>query len=475
MKVPQESEDALPTTLEDERYDVRVINPVRLAPTLFATISRLPGRYNFKPHIGLMPGGAIVMFVAHSHSEEIFTSQNVDHPARSLTSHVVMYRSSDGGKTWGRGRHVKELLGGHEPSVSIIDGVLFVQIHIHGSGGFPDPYAERDHSYVLIARSENGGESFATTILDRTVTGAVKDERIETARNIIKLSDGRLWFGVGVGSRHRAAISGDLGLTWKIEDTEVRGAAYEGVSRSFFCEGLAFRTIQGRLMMLTRVDYGFARFAEPLPHNPVYAGGTLSDNFDGEVLFTSTDEGQTWAPMRALGFPALMYPSIVGLEENRMLFTFTVREIPPEGSGCIHRKVGVQAIIIVEQTDGSIDFDFSQDVAVIDDCTPDSMRNAGCFGNTLRLPDGTFVTPFSYPLIDADILELADRKEYLKEEVYNYWASLQNTYSSRYQDYVMEDPALTELHLRRNFSALFLYGQAANKGGIATAVVRWSL
>ena len=146
-------------------------------------------------------------------------------------------------------------------------------------------------------------------------------------------------------------------------------------------------------MMLTRVDYGFARFAEPLPHNPVYAGGTLSDNFDGEVLFTSTDEGQTWAPMSALGFPALMYPSIVGLEENRMLFTFTVREIPPEGSGCIHRKVGVQAIIIVEQTDGSIDFDFSQDVAVIDDCTPDSMRNAGCFGNTLRLPDGTFLSP----------------------------------------------------------------------------------
>jgi hypothetical protein len=103
------------------------------------------------------------------------------------------------------------------------------------------------------------------------------------------------------------------------------------------------------------------------------------------------------------------------------------------------------------------------------------MRNAGGFGNTLQLPDGALVTPFSYPLIDPEILEMADRKEYMKEEVFDYWASLQNTYSFRYRDIVREDPVLSELHLRRNFSALFLYGQAANKGGIATAVVRWSL
>jgi len=32
-----------------------------------------------------------------------------------------------------------------------------------------------------------------------------------------------------------------------------------------------------------------------------------------------------------------------------------------------------------------------------------------------------------------------------------------------------------EFHLRRNFSALFLYAQCANKGGIATATVRWKL
>lgn len=85
------------------------------------------------------------------------------------------------------------------------------------------------------------------------------------------------------------------------------------------------------------------------------------------------------------------------------------------------------------------------------------------------------MTPFSYPLIDDDILDLANRNEYPKEEVYDYWAGLQKTYSERYKDHVKDDPVLSELHLRRTFSALFLYGQAANKGGIATGMVRWKL
>lgn len=458
-----------------EPYDLPVINPARLGPSLPATISRLPGRYDFKPHIGRLPDGEIVMFVAHTHSEEVYTSQNVAPPARSLTAHVVLYRSKDDGRTWGRGRHVRELMGGHEPSVSIIDGVLFVVVSIHGSGWFPDPHSERDHSYVVIARSVDGGESFTTRILDRAVTGASEEERIDCTRNILQLSDDCLWMGLGIGARHKVVLSEDLGLTWRFEDAAVHGASYDGLGRSFFCEGVAFHTNRGRLMMLSRVDFDFVRFAKPLPHDTNYQGGTQLDNFDGDVLFTSDDEGRSWKPLRAVGFPSLMYPSVVGLEDNRMLLTYTVREIPPEGSGSIHPRVGVQAIVIEEQDDGTIDFDFSRDVIVIDDCTPDSMRNAGCFGNTLRLPDGTFVTPFSYPLIDPEILDLADRKEYLKEEVFDHWASLQDTYAFRYKDIVKDDPVLSELHLRRNFSALFLYAQAAQKGGIATAVVRWSL
>lgn len=461
------------TVVED--YDVRVINAEQLPELLPATISRLAGRYIFKPHIGRLDDGQLVMFADHTHPEEIYTSQNVDRTSRSLTTHAVIYRSDDEGLTWSRGLHVKELIGGHEPSISIFGGVLFVQTTIHGSGWFPSPYAERDHSYVVIARSEDGGRTFTNTIFDREVTGAGVDEHIDTTRNILQLPDGRLWVGFGLGARHRSAVSDDMGRTWTFEEAEVSGSRYEGVSRSFFGESLVFYTNSGQLMMLARVDYGFVRFENPLAHDPKYEGGTHLDNFDGEVLFNSRDDGKTWTPVRAIGFPALMYPSIVNLEGNRMLLTYTVREVPPPGTGSIYPKVGIQAIVIEEREDGTLDFDFSRDVAVIDDSTPAAMRNAGGFGNTLQMPDGTFVTPFSYPLIDDDILELANRKEYLKEEVYDYWAGLQKTYPGRFKDIVKDDPVLSELHLRRSFSALFLYAQAANKGGIATAVVRWKL
>ena len=225
--------------------------------------------------------------------------------------------------------------------------------------------------------------------------------------------------------------------------------------------------------MMVQVDYTHVRFTDPLTDDPNYQGGTLTDNFDGKVLFNSFDNGRTWTPVQAIGFPAFMYPSIVNLKGNRMLFTYTVCEIPPAGTGSIYPHVGLQAIVVEEHDDGTLDFDCSRDVIVIDDSTPAAMRNAGGFGNTLQMPDGTFVPPLSYSMIDDDILELANRKEYLKEEVYNYWAGLQRTYPERYQDHVKDDPVLRELHLRRTFSAMFLYDQAANKGGIATGVVRW--
>jgi len=458
-----------------EIYNMDVINNVSLPKKIESHIARLEGTYNFKPHIGKLPNGDIIMFVAHTHAEECITTHTAKNSPRALASHVVMYRSTDNGKTWGWGHHVREMVGAHEPSVSIIDGTIFVFTHFQGDGGYPDSFAERLYPYSMIFRSTDGGITFDKTYIDRDFTGAADDEKIYVPRNIIKLSDGRLYTGVVVGNSHRAIYSSDNGASWAVEHVEVKGCHYKNVMRSFFTESVFFYTNSNRFMMLTRVDYDYAVFDSPLLFGPESGGKTGLDNFDGEVLFESTDAGLTWFPLRAVGFPSLMFPSIVNLEDNRMLFTYTVREIPPEGSGCIHPKVGVQAIVIEEISDGFIDFDLSHDVIVIDDCTPASMRNAGCFGNTIMTDDGYFLTPFSYPLIDEDILELADNKEYMKEEVFDYYASLQNTYNYRYKDFVYDDPRQTELYLRRTFSALFLYAQCANKGGIATAVVKWKL
>jgi len=458
-----------------DKYRMKVVNNRKLTDHIDAGIIRLEGRYNFKPHIGVLPDGEVVMFVAHAHAEERITVHVAKHSPRAMTSHVVMYRSIDGGETWGWGRHVREMVGGHEPSVSIIDGILFVTCHFQGDGGYPDSFAERNYPYSVLFRSADGGLTFEKFYIDRDFTDAAPEERLYINRNIIKLSDGRLLFGIVAGNRHISCYSGDLGLSWECKEALVPGCRYEGMSRSFYTEALFFHTNAGRLMMMSRVDYDYAVFEDPLPHHPDGGGNTKLDNYDGEVLFESKDNGLTWLPIRALGFPSLMYPSIVNLDGGNMLFTYTVREIPPAGSGCVYPKVGVQAVVITELPDGSMEVDMENDVIVIDDCTPDSMRNAGCFGNTVLLSDGSFLTPFSYPLVDKDILELADNKKYMKEDIFDYYASMQNTYTYRYRDFLTDDPVLTELYLRRAFSALFLYAQCANKGGIATAVVRWQL
>ena len=456
-------------------YKMKVVNSSKLPAFIDAKITRLEGKYSFKPHIGKLPNGDIVMFVAHAHAEERITTHTAKNSPRAMTSHVVVYKSTDGGKTWGWGRHVREMVGGHEPSVSVIDGVIFVLAHFQGDGGYPDSFAERLYPYSMLFKSDDSGETFSRLYIDRQFTKISKDERLYVGRNVIKLSDGRLFFGICAGSRHLGAYSDNQGKSWTVFEVSVKGCRYDGKARSFFTEAVYFHTNSGRLMMLSRVDFNYVVFDNPLPYDPKYGYKTHLDNFDGEILFESRDNGLTWEPLRAVGFPSMMYPSIVNIDDNRMLFTYTVREIPPEGTGCIHPKVGVQAIIIEEISDGSVEFNISGDVIIIDDCTPASMRNAGCYGNTIMLDDGTFLTPFSYPLIDDDILELADRKEYMKQEVFDYWADMQDTYTYRYKDFINDDPKLTELYLRRAFSAMFLYGHCANKGGIATAVVKWKL
>lgn len=458
-----------------ENYKMKVVNNSVLPDVIEGKITRLEGNYNFKPHIGRLDNGEIIMFTTHAHAEECITTHTAKNSPRAMTSHVVMYRSADNGKTWGWGRHVREMAGGHEPSVSVIDGNVFVLAHFQGDGGYPDSFAERLYPYSMVFKSTDNGRTFEKFYIDNDFAKTKSGETVYISRNIVKLNENRLFFGVVIGNRHAAAYSDDSGKSWHIENVVVSGCRYENVMRSFFTEALFFHTNSGRLMMLTRIDFGYAVFDNPLPYDTKYNGGTMLDNFDGEVLFESVDDGLTWKPLRAVGFPALMYPSIVNLDGNKMLFTYTVREIPPENTGCIYPKVGVQAVVITEDINGEINFDLNADVIIIDDSTPDSMRNAGCFGNSIMLDDGSFLTPFSFPLIDSEILELANKKEYLKQEVFDYYASMQNTYKYRFRDFIYDDPKMTELHLRRAFSALFLYAQCANKGGIATAVVIWQL
>ena len=99
---------------------------------------------NFKPHIGALSNGELLMFVSHTHPEEAATGG-------TLSAHPVLYRSSDGGRTWSDGRHIPEMIGAHEPAVTIIDGVVFVT-SVFLEVPYRDPYGGRGHVYCVIYR-----------------------------------------------------------------------------------------------------------------------------------------------------------------------------------------------------------------------------------------------------------------------------------------------------------------------------------
>ena len=67
-------------------YSLKVANPEQLPVSLEGSITRLEGTFNFKPHVGLLANGEVVMFLAHAHSEEKITSANAVNSDRALSS-----------------------------------------------------------------------------------------------------------------------------------------------------------------------------------------------------------------------------------------------------------------------------------------------------------------------------------------------------------------------------------------------------
>lgn len=89
-----------------------------------------------------LPDSEILMFLSHTHPEEAVTGG-------SLAVHPVTYRSADGGRSWTDGRHVPEMIGAHEPAITVIDDVVFVTTHFYPPPSNA-PYAGRDHAYCII-------------------------------------------------------------------------------------------------------------------------------------------------------------------------------------------------------------------------------------------------------------------------------------------------------------------------------------
>ena len=289
------------------------------------------------------------------------------------------YRSSDGGRTWSDPEECG--VDGGEPCFTRLrDGSLFIFNHWR--------------------RSENGGRTWV-----RGTPPADLDTCVALSRNVLELKDGSL-LGI-VGEDYRSgneyvARSTDGGLTWP----ETHPVQVEGIPEGYtvFGEAHLWQARSGKLYAVCRVDHRDfplpGRVLSPQEMGNVacslfhYGYPLVRDLADAELdqlnhlkVFSSTDLGRTWQPAADLGDYGYMYPSILRLQDGRLLLTFTVRTIDP--------PLGVRAVLGVEEEDG-FQFDFEHDMIMIDTKNPIGRCSGGGFGPTTQLDDGSLVTSYSY-------------------------------------------------------------------------------
>jgi hypothetical protein len=203
---------------------------------------------------------------------------------------------------------------------------------------------------------------------------------------VLELADGSLVLGVSaVGGKDFLWRSRDKGKTW---DRSL-ACSFEGVDKSklwwpLMAETIFWQAANGDLLGLWRVDH--LVFPAPGAEPPK----ERNDTYERMIVFRSKDGGRTWTREPELGSGYTeYYPSIIRLDDRRLLLTFTVRGRVGQ------QQIGVQAVLGRETRDG-FTFDFTSDRLILDDRTPPNQEQGGGFGPTVRAKDGALVTSYSY-------------------------------------------------------------------------------
>ncbi len=344
--------------------------------------------------------------------------------------------------------------------------VLLITTHLLA----PDVRNTTGHTTAYIHRSEDGGSSWTSASID--VDMIPEDVPYTyTSRNIIELPDGAFMMGVGSGhGRDFLFRSTDSGHSWQVEKMSIEGfdnAAYE---YSILQEGIFFHTDSGRLLLFSRCDTRLMEFERSLPGlaEADLSGASDSDHYDVEILFESTDDGRTWRPVNGIPILGCMYPSVCNLGGGRYLFTYTQR-VPVAG-----RRMGVYALVLEEQADGTFRADVDHDLLVIDEKTPDYFDSGGGFGNTLRLQDGSLATPYSYLDADPEIEELMRTGAFMEKETFDHYRNKALPYYRNWVNHVTWEGAKDSDAIMQRHVFLGCTG-VLNLSGPVTEICKWRL
>jgi photosystem II stability/assembly factor-like uncharacterized protein len=320
---------------------------------------------DYKPCIARMPDGELLVTAFHQHKRE----------GNKVMEQTMLFRSPDGGRSWSRPEKL-DLLG-REPYLTVLnDGTVFITGHLLAQ----DVRNEWGYTTGFLHRSTDRGKSWESV---RVESETIKPKAANhTSRNLLQLADGKLLLGVdydGGGGPYFAWRSTDNGKSWdKSQRLEPRD--FQSVYGFFGGETWLWQARGGKIWALVRVDSN----EFPINGRPIKAGNDQADHF---VLFSSSDGAKTFDRVRDFGDYGEMYMSLLRLQDQRRLLTFTVRDLNP--------PLGVRAVLGVETDDG-FEFDFVHDRIMLDTRTPVGKFQGGGFGPTVQLGDGTLVTSYSY-------------------------------------------------------------------------------
>jgi hypothetical protein len=320
---------------------------------------------DYKPCIARLPDGELLVAAFHQHAKG----------GGKVLEQTLLFRSSDGGKTWSKPEPL-DLLG-REPYLTVLkDGTIFLTGHLLAS----DVRNSYGHTCGFVHRSTDRGRSW--TSIRIASEGVKPGASSHTSRNVLECADGSLLLGVdydGGGGPYFTWRSLDKGATWD-RDRPCAIEGFRSVDGFYGGETWLWQARSGRVWALTRVDSN----EMPIAGRPIRSQNDQGDHFR---LYTSDDLGRTFHFHGDFGDYGEMYMSLLRLDGGRLLLTFTVRDLKP--------PLGVRGLLGEETPDG-FRFDFGRDRLLIDTRTPVDRAQGGGFGPTMRLDDGTLVTSYSY-------------------------------------------------------------------------------
>lgn len=353
---------------------VNVENPSSLPGQIAAQRVPVGVTGDYKPDLAILPSGEMLLVMF----------QPVTNPNGTYQENMIMYRSEDGGQTWGT-RNMLPLFGREPYFTQLKDGTLFITASFLSV----DYRNTEGYTYAIVYRSQDSGATWTSTpILSGDVPNVPPATVTVTSRNVVQLPDGTLLLGVGAGTDvDYLWRSRDEGVTWdKTLQVQAPPGYDEAANGVPWLEEFWFALApNGDLLGFQR---GYASALPPLPGTHYPPNSATDDNTNLLSLFRSQDGGVTWTLDPPLGTTyGEMYPSLLHLSETSVLFTYTVRALQPQ--------LGVQAVLGTPTSAGYA-LNFKSDVLVLDEETPADETSGGGFGNTVRAADGTLVTPYSY-------------------------------------------------------------------------------